>query len=178
MSNELDPLALRRAYAVYATGVAVVGTHADDGKPVGMTVNSFTSVSLSPPLISFCPARSCVAFPVYCTMTHFSVNVLADEQRHISDRFARSGAESKWSDLSYYLGEHGVPIIDGALASFECSVYTRIEAGDHAIVLGRVLKIHGPSDAEPLLFHASRYRKIGPAEGHAPGDIVLLGWGL
>jgi flavin reductase (DIM6/NTAB) family NADH-FMN oxidoreductase RutF len=111
-------------------------------------------------------------------MTHFSVNVLTEDQLHISHRFARSGAENKWTGIVYTRGEHGVPIIQDSLVSFESAVESRVEAGDHTIIIGRVLKLHGPANAEPLLFYASAYRKIGQVEGHAAGDLVLLSWGL
>lgn len=176
--DAFDTFALRRAFGAFATGVAVIGAHADDGTPVGMTVNSFTTVSLVPPLISFCPARSSLAFPVYGVMRHFSANILTERQRPISDRFARSQTGSKWDGLSYHLGAHGVPVIDDALASFECAVEHRIEAGDHLIVLGRVLKIHGPHEAEPLVFHRSRYRMLDQAGAEAAAEHALLGWGL
>jgi 3-hydroxy-9,10-secoandrosta-1,3,5(10)-triene-9,17-dione monooxygenase reductase component len=171
-----DPVALRRAYGAFATGIAVIGTHAEDGTPVGMTVNSFATVSLSPPLVSFCPAKSSQAFPVYCAMTHFSVNVLTEEQQAIADRFARSTQGSKWQGLTYHLGEQGVPVIDDALASFECAVEHRMEAGDHAIVLGRVLHIHGPLDKEPLIFHRSRYRVLKAPKTPSSRKPLLLDW--
>ena len=98
---EIDSHSLRRAYGAFTTGVAVIGAHANDATPIGMTVNSFTTVSLVPPLISFCPSKSCFAFSVYCTMTHFSVNILQANQRSISDRFARSGQGSKWEGVRF-----------------------------------------------------------------------------
>jgi flavin reductase (DIM6/NTAB) family NADH-FMN oxidoreductase RutF len=173
-ADALDPSLLRRAFGAFATGVAVIGTHAADGTPVGMTVNSFASVSLSPPLVSFCPAKTSMAFPVYSVMTHFSVNVLGEEQRAVSDRFARSVQGNKWVGVPYHLGEHAVPVIEDALASFECVVENRVEAGDHTIVIGRVLRIHGPRDKKPLIFHASRYGSLSPEE--VPGPEEILGW--
>lgn len=176
--DEFDAVALRRAYGAFATGIAVIGTHAEDGRPIGMTVNSFASVSLAPPLISFCPAKSCFAFPVYCAMRHFSVNILTEKQRPVSDRFARSSMGSKWDGIAHRVGGYGVPIIDDALASLECAVEQRFEAGDHTIVLGRVLRIYGPHDAEPLVFHRSRYRTLEPSGAAAAVEHAFLGWGL
>ena len=173
---EFDAAALRRAFGAFATGVAVIGARAEDGTPVGMTVNSFVSVSLSPPLVSFCPARSSRAFQIYAAMTHFSVNVLGEEQQALSHRFARPGRGGKWRGVPYVLGEHGVPVIEAALASFECAVENRFDAGDHAIVLGRVLRIQGPRLGRPLLFHGSRYGRLAPEETPS-GDEAILGWG-
>ena len=177
-TSDIDSLSLRQAYGAFTTGVAVIGTHANDGTPVGMTVNSFTTVSLVPPLISFCPSKSCFAFPIYCTMTHFSANILQENQRSISDRFARSSQGSKWEGVRFALGEYGVPVIEDALASFECAVEDRVEAGDHTIVIGRVLRIHGLQMAEPLLFYRSQYRRIRELEHSGTSDAVFLGWGL
>jgi flavin reductase (DIM6/NTAB) family NADH-FMN oxidoreductase RutF len=176
--DESDMIGLKRAYGAFATGVAVIGTHANDGTPVGMTVNSFTTLSLSPPLISFCPARSSFAFRVYCEMTHFSVNILTEEQRTLSDRFARPTTNGKWDGVSFYLGEHGVPVLEDALASFECAVEHRIDAGDHSIVIGRVLAIHGPCEQEPLVFYRSRYRALATNRYQAAEELMLLGWGI
>jgi flavin-dependent trigonelline monooxygenase, reductase component len=176
--SAVDSFSLRQAYGAFTTGVAVIGTHAKDETPVGMTVNSFTTVSLVPPLISFRPARSCFAFPIYCTMTHFSANILQENQRSISDRFARSGQGSKWEGVRFQLGEYGVPLIEDALASFECSVQDRVEAGDHTIVIGRVLRIHALQMAEPLLFYRSQYRRIRELDDSSAPDALFLGWGL
>lgn len=173
---EFDAAALRRAFGAFATGVAVIGACAEDGTPVGMTVNSFVSVSLAPPLVSFCPAKASRAFPVYAAMTHFSVNVLGEEQQALSHRFARSGRGGKWRGVPYVPGGHGLPVIEAALACFECAVENRFEAGDHAIVLGRVLRIHGPSAGRPLLFHGGRYGRLAPEETPF-GDEAILGWG-
>jgi flavin reductase (DIM6/NTAB) family NADH-FMN oxidoreductase RutF len=111
-------------------------------------------------------------------MTHFSANILQENQRSISDRFARSGQGSKWEGVRFRLGEHGVPLIEDALASFECSVQDRVEAGDHTIVIGRVLRIHALQMAEPLLFYRSQYRRIRELDDSGAPDAVFLGWGL
>lgn len=171
-----DAAALRRAYGVFATGVAVVATRAADGRPVGMTVNSFATVSLAPPLVSFCPAKASRAFAVYDAMTHFSVSILGEEQRELSHRFARQGQAGKWRGVPYVAGEHGVPVIETALASFECAVENRFDAGDHTIVLGRVLRIRGPLDGRPLVFHRSRYGRLAPDEEPSPDEASIRGW--
>jgi flavin reductase (DIM6/NTAB) family NADH-FMN oxidoreductase RutF len=174
----IDTPALRRAFGTYATGVVVIGARGEDGLPVGMTVNSFSSVSLSPPLVSFCPARSSFAFPVYRTMAHFSVSVLGEEHRGISDRFARAG-EHKWSGVKHRLGEGGVPVLEDAVAAFECAVEERFDAGDHVIVVGRVLRFEHHGERSPLLFHGSRYHGLGAGlDSPQHVDLAsLIGWG-
>jgi len=176
--SPIDPALLRKAFSHYATGVAVIGARGADGAPVGMTVNSFSSVSLDPPLVSFCPARSSHAFPVYAAMRHFSVSILAAEDRTLSDRFARVREEHKWDGVSHRLGEGRVPVLESALAAFECEVAARFNAGDHVIVLGRVLRLAYDGDRAPLLFHASRYHALGAAYDSPQVDLeALIGWG-
>jgi flavin reductase (DIM6/NTAB) family NADH-FMN oxidoreductase RutF len=178
-SHTIDPASLRKAFGTYATGVVVIGARGADGMPVGMTVNSFSSVSLSPPLVSFCPARSSFAFPVYEAMTHFSVSVLGEEHRAISDRFARASGERKWAGVKHRLGEGGVPVLEDALAAFECAVADRFDAGDHVIVLGRVLRFEHHGERSPLLFHGSRYHGLGAGlDSPQHVDLAsLIGWG-
>jgi flavin reductase (DIM6/NTAB) family NADH-FMN oxidoreductase RutF len=174
----IDPAALRRAFGTYATGVVVIGAPGPDGTPVGMTVNSFSSVSLDPPLVSFCPSRSSFAFPVYAAMRHFSVNVLAAEHRALSDRFARASGEHKWTGVKHRIGEGGVPVLEDALAAFECEVEARFDAGDHVIVVGRVLQLAHADERAPLVFHGSRYRALGHAYDSPQTDLAsLIGWG-
>lgn len=175
----IDTSALRRAFGTYATGVVVIGARGADGLPVGMTVNSFSSVSLSPALVSFCPARSSFAFPVYQAMTHFAVSVLGEEHRAISDRFARASGEHKWGGVRHRLGEGGVPVLEDAVAAFECEVADRFDAGDHVIVLGRVLRFEHHGERSPLLFHGSRYHALGVGlDSPQHVDLAsLIGWG-
>ena len=175
----IDPAALRKAFGTYATGVVVIGARGPDGMPVGMTVNSFSSVSISPPLVSFCPGRSSFAFPVYAAMQHFSVNVLGEEHRAISDRFARASGEHKWGGVKHRVGEGGVPVLEDAVAAFECEVEARFDAGDHVIVLGRVLRFEHHGERSPLLFHGSRYHGLGVGlDSPQHVDLAsLIGWG-
>ncbi|MET0680549.1 MAG: flavin reductase family protein [Burkholderiales bacterium] len=175
----IDSAALRKAFGTYATGVVVIGARGADGMPVGMTVNSFSSVSIAPPLVSFCPGRSSFAFPVYAAMQHFSVSVLGEEHRGISDRFARASGEHKWGGVKHRLGEGGVPVLEDAVAAFECEVEARFDAGDHVIVLGRVLRFEHNGERSPLLFHGSRYHGLGAGlDSPQHVDLAsLIGWG-
>jgi flavin reductase (DIM6/NTAB) family NADH-FMN oxidoreductase RutF len=156
--GEVSPDLLRRAFGTFATGVTVIGARGADGL-VGMTANSFTSVSLEPPLVLFCPARSLAAFDVYSTAQHFSVSVLPAHAEASSNRFARSST-AKWESEAHLVGKTGAPLLAGALASFECEVVARHDGGDHLIVVGRVLQVRATEAGEPLVFFRSRYRAL------------------
>ncbi len=175
---EIAPERLRRAFATFATGIAVIGARGADGALVGMTVNSFASVSLSPPLVMFCPARSLGAFEVYRTARHFSASVLRQDSGAVSERFARAGT-GKWQGVKHRLGAGGAPLLEGALATFECEVESRHAAGDHLIVVGRVRALEVAGNDEPLVFFRSHYRELAPLGGvEAAREPAFLAWGL
>jgi flavin reductase (DIM6/NTAB) family NADH-FMN oxidoreductase RutF len=175
LAQGLTPQRLRYAFGTFATGIAVIGARAADGALVGMTANSFGSVSLAPPLVMFCPARSTQAFSVYATTRFFSASVLRRDSRAVSERFAQAGA-GKWQGVAHRIGATGVPLLEGALATFECEVDARHDAGDHVIVLGRVLSLDVPEQAEPLVFFRSHYRELSPLGG--ADYATFLEWGL
>jgi flavin reductase (DIM6/NTAB) family NADH-FMN oxidoreductase RutF len=166
----------RDALGQFPTGVCIV-TAEVDGTLLGATVSSFNSVSLDPPLVLFSLARSASAFPLWQKAMHFGVAVLAESQIDLSNRFARSGAD-KWSGLAPLRGESGVPLLRGALATFECETFARYEGGDHEIIVGRVLSFTR-INASPLLFHAGGYRRIQfdqPIATPPDIDVWLHGW--
>lgn len=177
LRRQLDVSLLRRAFGQFATGVAVIGVRAADDSLVGMTVNSFTSVSIDPPLVMYCPAKTLSAYAVYAGARYFAASVLAFEQQSLSERFARKG-ERKWSDVSYTLGETGVPLVDGAIVCFECEVAASYDAGDHGIVIGRVLALRIAGEGEPLIFHCSRYSRLAQAVSDSDAPAAALAWGL
>jgi flavin reductase (DIM6/NTAB) family NADH-FMN oxidoreductase RutF len=150
---------LRRGFGTYATGIAVVGARSADGTLVGMTANSFTSVSLNPPLVLFCPARSLAGFDTYSTASHFSASILPAGAEATSNHFARSSS-GKWSTVPHRLSELGLPYLDLALASFDCEVAARHDGGDHLIVLGRVLNVRLLQEEDALVFFRSRYCRV------------------
>jgi flavin reductase (DIM6/NTAB) family NADH-FMN oxidoreductase RutF len=158
-SSDISPELLRRAFGTFATGVTVIGARSPDGRLVGMTANSFTSVSLEPPLVLFCPARSLAAYDVYSTAPHFSVSVLPAHSEASCNRFARAST-AKWETEAYLVGKTGAPLLSGALASFECEVVARHDGGDHLIVVGRVVQLTATESGEPLVFFRSRYRAL------------------
>lgn len=153
----LDPRALRDALGCYATGVTVVTTMAADG-PLGITANSFASVSLDPPLVLWSPARKSTRFPAFEAASHFAIHVLAEDQRDLSTRFAREGRNFSGLDWAEGLGR--APLLPGCAARFECVHAAGHDGGDHLIVVGEVLRmVH--TDLPPLIFHRGAYRALG-----------------
>ena len=146
---------LRNAFARFATGVTVVTARIPDAPPVGVTVNSFTSVSLDPPLILWSLSRKARSLPVFLAASHFSINVLSEEQQALSERFAGS-VEDRFDGVDWTTGATGAPLLSGCLAGFECLNSKHMEAGDHALFIGSVERYHSRAGA-PLLFFASRY---------------------
>lgn len=149
-----DPGLLRSAFGRFATGVTVVTTGTAEG-PVAITANSFSSVSLDPPLVLWSIGRHSRRFDAFAEASHYAVHVLAEDQADLCWRFSKSGSD--FSDLDLSWNEHGVPLLPQALARFECSVADRFAAGDHMILLGRVLDLE-TQDGPPLLFAGGRPR--------------------
>jgi 4-hydroxyphenylacetate 3-hydroxylase, reductase component len=137
----LDPLSLRRALGSFGTGVTVVSTVAAGGRLVGVTANSFSSVSLDPPIVLWSLNRHSASLAAFDHCGHFVVNVLAVDQAALSQRFSKPAA-SQWADkfdgLAYRRNEQGLPVLAGCAASFECSILNRTEVGDHVLFLGAV----------------------------------------
>ena len=149
----------RRGCGRFATGVTVATVLDSQSVPHGLTVSSFTSVSLHPPLILICIGHGVTCIDAFRAATHFGINVLSAEQRAISERFARKGHD-RFDGMRWERGETGVPLLSGVLAKIECAVYERIVAGDHDIFVGRMIRAE-VADGEPLLYFASHYREIG-----------------
>ena len=142
--------AFRRALGSYATGVTVITTQSD-GQLAGLTANSFTSVSLRPPLILFCISRTSQSLPVFLGATHFAVNVLASDQVQLASRFASSGG-NKFSSFNWRPGRGSSPLLQGVAATFECRMHSTIDAGDHMVMLGEVE--HFSRFSRPILLFA------------------------
>ncbi len=153
--SEIDPRKLRNAFGCYPTGVTVVTTREADGTPRGFTANSFTSVSLDPPLVLVCIASSAASRPVFAEAEHFAVNVLGDSQRTVSARFA-SPSPDKFSGIDWQPGRHGAPIVVGVLAWFECARHDTVAAGDHELLIGRVVDFHA-GEGNPLGYLRGAY---------------------
>lgn len=146
----------RAALGMFATGVTIVATRRPDGTPVGMTVNSFNSVSLAPPLVLWSLARTASAMPVFEGCTHYAVSVLGVAQKALAERFA-SRVAGRWDSVDCTDGLGGAPLITGAVATFECSNRSRYGEGDHTIFVGEVLRCRHLAGAAPLLFHGGRF---------------------
>lgn len=151
-----DTQDLRRALGQYATGVTVVTARAVDGRRVAMTANSFSSVSLTPPLVLWCPAKSSPSTPAFQAATHFAVNVLAASQHHLALQFA-TPANDKFADVPTREGIAGTPLIEGAVAQFQCRPVRCLDSGDHLVMIGQVEQYEALGGA-PLIFHAGSYR--------------------
>lgn len=135
--TELDPRALRDAFGAFMTGVTVVTAHDTEGNPIGFTANSFSSVSLDPPLVSICLAKSSSNYDALANASGFAVNVLSESQKHVSNTFARP-VEDRFAAVSWQSGPHGSPVFDEGSAWFDCSMFKTVEAGDHLILIGKV----------------------------------------
>jgi flavin reductase (DIM6/NTAB) family NADH-FMN oxidoreductase RutF len=161
-SARFDPRDLRRALGQYVTGVTVVTAEDDHGRRWGMTANSFTSVSLNPPLVLWAAARSSPSLPAFVAADRFAVNVLAADQHHLSRQFSTSGAE-KFEGVELVPADQvaapGVhpPVLDGTVAHFVCRKTRTVEAGDHLVFFGEIESYAAPG-GEPLVFHSGFYR--------------------
>lgn len=148
-------LALRRAFGKFATGVAVVTCSGVDDVPCGLTINSFSSVSLDPPLVLWSLGVNSPNLDTFLSARHFAINILSSEQRHISDQFA-SKAPERFDNIDWFRGIENLPVIRNAIATFECRRTNTIEAGDHVVFFGEV-KASEQCDLEPLVFFAGQY---------------------
>ena len=154
-----DARTLRDALGCFATGVTVVTAMGEAGEPVGLTANSFTSVSLDPPLLLVCIAKTSGSLKVIEQASHFAVNVLHIGQQPISNRFARPG-DDRFAATPWQRGQFDAPLISGALANFECARHALHDGGDHIILVGRVERAKYEPRRDPLLYFKGRYRRL------------------
>jgi flavin reductase (DIM6/NTAB) family NADH-FMN oxidoreductase RutF len=154
----IDAKDLRRALGNFVTGVTIVTTKDSSGELAGLTVNSFTSLSLSPPLILWNLALSAASYKAFESCSHFVVNVLAEDQMHLAERFAQSGGD-KFSGVAWHESIAATPSLDDVAASFTCRAASRYPGGDHVILIGEVLA-HQQSARAPLLYARGRYCRV------------------
>lgn len=154
-----DSRTLRDALGCFATGVTVVTTRAPDGTPVGLTANSFTSVSLDPELLLVCVAKGASSLPALEEAEHFAVNVLHIGQQPVSNRFAMK-LQDRFADTDWEVWDRDVPIIRSSLASFECARHDMHDAGDHVLLIGRVERVRFEPRRDPLLYFRGKYRRL------------------
>jgi flavin reductase (DIM6/NTAB) family NADH-FMN oxidoreductase RutF len=155
----LTALALRTALGRFATGVTIVGCRAADGSPVGLTANSFNALSLQPPLVLWSLRSVSPNLDAFLGASHFSVNVLAENQVELSRRFA-SPLEDKFAEGLWSVGLGGAPVLAGCAAVFECEQVSSQVAGDHVLFIGQVL-VASESAVMPLVFQSGHYRMLG-----------------
>jgi flavin reductase (DIM6/NTAB) family NADH-FMN oxidoreductase RutF len=154
----VTPEDFRRACGRFATGVTVATCLDADGLPHGLTVSSFCSVSLDPPLVLICLGHEVAIINQFRAASHFGISVLGESQRDLSDRFARKG-HNRFEGVNWRRGETGVPLLPGVLAEMECAVNRRVTAGDHDIFIGQMVRSH-VAEGHPLIHFASRYRHL------------------
>jgi 3-hydroxy-9,10-secoandrosta-1,3,5(10)-triene-9,17-dione monooxygenase reductase component len=154
----VDPQQLRRALGSFVTGVTVVTTRTGAGEPVGLTVNSFNTVSLSPPLVLWSLSLHAASFGAFVQADHFVVNVLAADQVSLSERFARTGGD-KFSDIAWHATVADMPRLEGTAASFTCRNHHRFAGGDHTIFVGEVVSFE-QNARSPLVYANGNYTEL------------------
>jgi flavin reductase (DIM6/NTAB) family NADH-FMN oxidoreductase RutF len=152
-----DPKTLRSAFGRFATGVTIVTTATPDG-PVAITANSFSSVSLDPPLVLWAVGRHSKRFDAFASSRHYAIHVLSAEQADLCWRFSRNGND--FSGVGVGVNAENVPLLPDCLARFECEIANRVDGGDHLILIGKVLRMSA-AEGDPLVFAAGRYGRIG-----------------
>jgi len=153
-----NTLSLRQALGQFATGVAIITARNDDGQAVGLTINSFASVSLDPPLVLWSLGLDSPLLKTFEHCSHYAINILAVNQMELSQRFAQSQTD-KFSGLECQLGAGDVALLSGCCAWFECRNEIRHIGGDHLILIGHVERF-SRAENEPLIFHSGRYRAL------------------
>jgi flavin reductase (DIM6/NTAB) family NADH-FMN oxidoreductase RutF len=162
-NSTIDPRDFRNALGTYATGVTIITAAAADGKPYGITCNSFTSVSLNPPLVLWSLVIYSQSMSVFQNASHFTVNVLDASQQTLSKKFAKS-SDDKFIGIDWAPGLGNAPILAGAVANFQCRTADRYYGGDHIIFLGAV-EAYTYNRNEPLLFARGDYGRFVATEG-------------
>ena len=171
----VTPGHMRDVLGHFCSGVTVI-TSIDDGGPAGFTCQSFSSLSLNPPLVSFSPARTSTTWPRIRSVGTFAINMLAAHQDALSDRFARSGAD-KFAGVAWTVGLLGAPLLQGTVAWAECRLWAEYDGGDHTIVAAEVLGLEANPAAAPLAFFQGRYHLINPPPGGPTTEAEEFGRG-
>ena len=157
----VEPRAFRNALGRMPTGVTVITTTARNGEMHGVTIGSFSSLSLEPPLVLFCLDKDANCRQAFLDSTHFAVNVLAEGQSALSSIFATKNAPRPWHELDYSIGAaSGAALMAGAVAQIECATEAIHDGGDHDILIGRAKTLATVADGRPLIFFAGGYRRL------------------
>lgn len=168
-----DPRDFRNALGSFTTGVTIITTIDAAGEPVGLTVNSFNSVSLNPPLVLWSLANEALSLPAFRDAECWAVHILATDQEDLSTRFAKRG-ENKFADLDIEHGRGGIPLLKGCTARFQCRTASSYQGGDHLIFIGEVLDFDH-SENPPLVFHGGRYAHATQRASAKPAEPYLAG---
>lgn len=150
-----DAAEFRKVLGQFATGVTII-TARDDDEPAGVAANSFTSVSMDPPLVLFCVAQSSSTWPRIERARKFAVNILGEHQEEVCRLFATKGAD-RFAQVAWHVGVGGSPVLDDCIAYLDCEFWAEYDGGDHIIVVGRVLDLGVNHDAGPLVFYQGQY---------------------
>jgi 3-hydroxy-9,10-secoandrosta-1,3,5(10)-triene-9,17-dione monooxygenase reductase component len=153
-----DPATYRTVLGHFATGVVIV-TAFDGDEPVGMACNSFTSVSLEPPLVLFCAAKSSTTWPRIQAARKWCANILSEDGEQVCRLFAEKGAD-RFAHIAYSSGRTGAPVLESAIAFVDCETIAEHDAGDHVIVVGRVVELGYAPEGKPLLFYRGGYGRF------------------
>ena len=155
----------RQVMGSFATGVTVATTALPDGTRAGVTVNSFCSVSLDPPLVLFCLDKRALSHPVFSKASGYAINVLTEQQEHVARAFAVPGqGPERWEHGHFSIGLSGVPIMADTLATIDCALHAQHESGDHVVLVGRVLAL-SRREGQPLLYWNSGYHHLQQPDG-------------
>ena len=146
----------RDALGMFATGVTIITARSAQGELIGLTANSFNSVSLSPPLVLWSLSRSAASLPVLAQGSHYAINILAADQKTLAERFATKGID-RWAGVDHSAGISNAPVLTGSVATFECFNRSRYEEGDHVIFVGEVEHCSHRTGTPPLLYHGGRF---------------------
>jgi flavin reductase (DIM6/NTAB) family NADH-FMN oxidoreductase RutF len=153
---DFSPREFRASLGMFATGVTIVTARTDAGELVGLTANSFNSVSLDPPLVLWSLARAAGSMALFSNGLHYAINVLAADQQGLAEQFASRGTD-RWAGVAFTEGVRGAPLLAGTAASFECFNRSQYAEGDHVIFVGQVERCSHRAQASPLLFHGGRF---------------------
>jgi flavin reductase (DIM6/NTAB) family NADH-FMN oxidoreductase RutF len=155
-SPDFSSQEFREALGMFATGVTIVTARTSEGGLIGLTANSFNSVSLTPPLVLWSLARKAGSMAAFSTGSHYAINILSADQQDLARQFAAKDVD-RYQGVAFALGASGAPLLDGAAATFECFNRSRYDEGDHVIFVGEVEYCAHQSGAAPLLFHGGRF---------------------
>lgn len=155
----IDKRAFRDAMGCFATGICIASTVDPQGQPVGITVNSFTSVSLAPPLVLFCIDKRAESAPAFLSAPGFALAVLDAGHQDLSTRFAVADQASRWAGVEHSVWESGAPVLENGLAAMDCQLHGVHDGGDHHILVGRVLRLSSRAGA-PLLYYRGAYATL------------------